>query len=249
MASRARVAFTASSTEEATADAQAEVVPFESPALAVSGITKTWGKGGGPVLDRVNLDLAPGARAWVGGRNGAGKTTLLRIIAGLIRPDAGAVTLCGLDPERDRERFQRRIGFLSGGNASLYARLSGRQHLNYWSGLAMMRRSGRQLAIEQALSRFRLEDFADRRVDRLSLGQRQRVRLAMTFLHEPEVVLLDEPSTSLDDAGVTLLADELERVRARSGMAIWCSPSTEREKLAFDFRYEIRDARLEPADG
>jgi len=218
-----------------------------SATLTASAITKTWGKSGSPVLHGVDLEVSTGACVWVGGRNGAGKTTLLRIIAGLIRPDSGTISLSGLDPDRDRQAFQRRMGFLSGGNTGLYARLSGRQHLDYWSRLAMMRGPERKPAIDRAVSDFGLSEFASRRVDRLSLGQRQRVRLAMAFLHEPDLVLLDEPSTSLDDDGMALLTGTLSRHRERGGMTVWCSPSPDQEGLAFDGKHEIRDARLQPA--
>jgi ABC-type multidrug transport system ATPase subunit len=196
--------------------------------LVLEGISKVWDKKRGPVLDAVDLELAAGALVSLIGPNGAGKTTLLRIVAGLIAPDSGSVRLDGLDPFRDRREFQRRLGFLSAGQTGLYARLSVRGHLDYWARVAFVPRPARQRLIERAIERFSLSDFASRRVDRLSMGQRQRARLAMAFLHEPKLVLLDEPQNSLDDDGILLLNRVLGEFTAAEGTAICCSPSGDR---------------------
>src|SRR3954468_15553712 len=92
-----------------------------SPALALDGISKSWGSL--KVLDDVDLEIAPGERAWIGGRNGGGKTTLLRVAAGRIAPDTGSVWLGSFNPEYQRREFHKRIGFLTAGNSGLYARL------------------------------------------------------------------------------------------------------------------------------
>jgi heme ABC exporter ATP-binding subunit CcmA len=193
--------------------------------LAAQGVTKSWS--GRPVIRDVALSLPRGTVTWLGGRNGSGKTTLLRVLAGLIDPDAGEVSLEGLHPLRDRREYQRHLGFLPAGNGALYARLTVEDNLAFWAGLALLPRRGRGERIRAALEQFDLAELARRRVDRLSMGQRQRVRIAMTFLHDPDVVLLDEPHTSLDDDAIHLLDAALERLVERSGSALWCSPGRE----------------------
>jgi ABC-2 type transport system ATP-binding protein len=188
----------------------------------------------------VDLTVPPATLAWLGGSNGAGKTTLLRVVCGLIRPHAGSVSLGGLDPERDRREFQTRIGYLPAGNGALYARLTVSDNLRFWAGMAMLPRAARDQAIERSLARFGLDELAPRRVDRLSMGQRQRVRLAAAFLHDPELVLLDEPHTSLDPEGIDLLRNALHDVRDSGGSAIWCSPTLD-ETIDFDLPLEVRD--------
>jgi ABC-type multidrug transport system ATPase subunit len=90
-----------------------------------------------------------------------------------------------------------------------------------------------------------LRQLAARRVDRLSMGQRQRVRLAGVFLHDPRVVMLDEPTTSLDDEGTDLLVAEVERVRRGGGTALWCAPTSEASTtLNFDTRLVLREGQL-----
>src|SRR5207245_1771342 len=141
---------------------------------------------------------------------------LLRILAGLFLPDAGTVSLDGLDPVRQRRAYQRRLGFLAAGQGALYARLTVKGHLAYWARLALLPARDRRLAVILALGQFDLLALAANRVDRLSTGQRQRVRLAMAFLHDPDVVLLDEPSNSLDEVGLDRLRTVIDDCR-RSG--------------------------------
>jgi ABC-type multidrug transport system ATPase subunit len=194
-------------------------------ALTARQVTKSWS--GRVVVDTVDLALPPGTITWLGGRNGSGKTTLLRVLAGLIYSDGGEVRIHGLDPIRDRRDYQRRLGFLPAGNGALYARLTVVDNLQFWAGLAMLPRRMRRELTEAALDQFELRPLAGRRVDRLSMGQRQRVRMATTFMHRPDVVLLDEPHTSLDDDAIRLLDEALDRLVVRAGCALWCSPGRE----------------------
>lgn len=232
-------------TAEPTADAVRPTVPAAPPLLSLRGIHKSWAKN--HVLDGVSLDLAAGTLTWLGGRNGAGKTTLLRIAGGLIAPDAGEVELDGLDPERNRRDYQRRLGFVSAGNLGLYARLSVNDNLDLFSALALIPRRRRPHAVAAAIERFDLGELARNRADRLSTGQRQRVRLAVTFLHDPDVVLLDEPHTSLDEEGLAVLSGAIARHTAAGGAAVWCSPTPDGLHADFDRMYRIDGGALLPA--
>jgi ABC-2 type transport system ATP-binding protein len=170
------------------------------------------------------------------------------MIAGVITPDVGSIRLQGIDPERDRRRYQTRVGYLPAGNTGLTARLSARYQLQYWARLAFVPASEREAAIERALTAFSLHELAPKRVDRLSMGQRQRIRVAMVFLHSPEVVLLDEPLTSLDDEGAVLLSAAVREVTARGGSVVSCSPGDDDQaRLDFDRRCVIDAGRLVPA--
>jgi ABC-2 type transport system ATP-binding protein len=110
----------------------------------------------------------------------------------------------------------------------------------------MMDRAARHEAIAASLERFGLLEFADRRADRLSLGQRQRVRLAGAFLHDPAVAMLDEPHTSLDPAGLEILAAACGRMLQRGGSVIWCSPTPQEAKMHFDRGVVIDGGKLRP---
>jgi ABC-2 type transport system ATP-binding protein len=216
-------------------------------ALQLRAVSKRWRKQPRPVLDDVDLGVAPGTAVLLTGANGAGKTTLLRLAAGVIAPDRGTVTVRGLSPERSRREFSRRIAFLSAGGSGLYARLSVRRHLDLAARLALLGPGERAAAIEHAINAFDLGPLADNRADRLSMGQRQRVRVAMAFLHEPDLALLDEPSTSLDERGVGLLRSALTRLLARGGAAIWCEPSGARAEFAFDRKLMLKGGALHVA--
>jgi ABC-2 type transport system ATP-binding protein len=199
------------------------------------------------VLTGVDARIDPGSTAAIFGANGAGKTTLLRIAAGLILPDSGRVASYGLDPEQTRTEFQRRIGFLPAGNSGLYARLKAEHHLDLCARLALMPKAHRRTAIAREVERFGLDGLLGRRVDRLSMGQRQRLRLALVFLHEPSVVLLDEPATSLDEEGIATLQSAIDELIAAGGSAVVCLPSGWGEILSVDARFRLDDGLLEPA--
>lgn len=196
------------------------------------------------VLDHVDLTVEPGSAIHISGRNGCGKTTLLRIAVGLIAPESGIVSSGGLYPDLHRRRYQQRFGCLSAGDRALYARMTVRDHMKFWARLGFLSRSEERSAIKLALARFGLEELADRRVDRMSMGQRQRVRLAGSFLHDPSVILLDEPRNSLDDDGIELLVDWIDQVVQDNGTVIWCSPNGEAAELEFTERYVLENAQL-----
>lgn len=216
----------------------AEPLPTPAPSTArarleLRGIRKRWGAAA-PVLDDVDLDMLAGSVVALVGRNGAGKTTLLRIAAGLIAPDGGRVALDGLDPFSDRREYQRRIGFVSAGHGGLYARLTVRQHLECWSRLAFVPRRERAAAVASAIEGLDLGAKANARVDRLSAGQRQRLRVAMAFLHRPSLVLLDEPHTSLDEDGASALQGLVRALADEGGTVVCCAPSVVLLGLAVD---------------
>jgi ABC-type multidrug transport system ATPase subunit len=209
--------------------------------VAVHELSKAWG--GRTVLDRLELEVDPGTLVGIGGANGIGKTTLLRVCAGLIRADAGVVDLDGLHPHRDRARYQARVGFLAAGDRGLYARLTPRQHLELWGRVSLLPRRRLGAAIERIEGQLDLRPLGGQRMDRLSMGQRQRVRLAMAFLHQPDLVLLDEPINSLDEAGARSLLDCLAELTGRGGAAVWCAPATNGE-APFDRRLLLEGGRL-----
>jgi ABC-2 type transport system ATP-binding protein len=216
------------------------------PVLEVKDLYHRWKGPKPPVLDGVSLTLRAGEVTWIGGRNGVGKTTLLRLAAGILLPQRGSVRIGNLTPRHGGNHYQRQIGFLSAGDRSLQARMRVTQQLDYWARLAYVPRERRRELVDRALAQFGLEEFADRRVDRMSMGQRQRIRLAMAFLHEPSVVLLDEPRNSLDDEGYALLNAQSELAAARGATILWCSPRGEDRVIDCDASFSLTEGKLEP---
>jgi ABC-2 type transport system ATP-binding protein len=219
-------------------------LPEHAFPLSIRAVHKRWGKDQEPVLSGVDLDLDLGTKTWIGGRNGAGKTTLMRIAAGLIDPDSGRVQAWGFGPRERRARYHRLVAFLPAGDRGLYARLSVRQQLRFWAGMAMLEPQLGARRVDQTIDAFDLRELAERRVDRLSMGQRQRVRIAMTWLGEPETVLLDEPLTSLDAEGALLLERAIDALLERGGTLLWCSPSGDHPGLDFDADWILERGKL-----
>jgi ABC-2 type transport system ATP-binding protein len=215
--------------------------------LRLSGVCKRWSADRPPVLDGVDLALDLGTRTWIGGRNGVGKTTLLRIAAGLIDPDRGRAEVWGFSPRERPRRYQRLVSFLPAGDRGLYARLTVRRQLDFWARIALINRAERPARVERAIGEFELGDLAEQRVDRMSMGQRQRLRIAMTFLTDPEIVLLDEPLTSLDAEGAEVLDRAVNGLIGRHGALLWCSPSGEHLEREFDARLVLDGGKLVPA--
>jgi len=225
---------------------------FEIPAprrqeplpLSLRGVSKAWDKGRVPVLNRVDLDLDVGDKVRIAGRNGVGKTTLMRIAAGLIDPDRGSAEAFGTSPAENGQRFQRLVSFLPAGDRGLYARLSTRRQLDFCARIALVPRREVKARVEEAIDVFNLRELADRRVDRMSMGQRQRVRIAMTFLPRPHVVLLDEPLTSLDGEGAEILYGAIEHLLSEGGAMLWCSPAGEHTTYEFDRTLMLDEGKL-----
>ena len=211
--------------------------------MAFDGIWRHWGRGKNrwAVLRGIDLDVTPGTVTGIGGRNGAGKTTLLRIATAILSPNAGTVTVDGLSSDANWREYHRRIGFLSAGDRGLYNRFSVRGHLEYGVRIAFVPRARRREAVDEALVRFGLTDLVTRRADRLSQGQRQRLRLALTVVHDPKVLLLDEPRNSLDDEGLAMLVGAIDAVVAAQGAVVWCSPAGEKQPVGL--RSQLRDRR------
>jgi ABC-2 type transport system ATP-binding protein len=194
----------------------------------------------------LDLEVDQGTVVSVAGINGAGKTTLLRIVSGLVAADAGRVRVCGLELERDSTRYQRSIGLLAAGNSGLYGRLKVEHHLELALRLALVPKRLRGPAAAEATAMFDLAPLCGTRVDRLSMGQRQRVRLALAFVHRPQLILLDEPTNSLDERAAALLESAMLGLKSRGGSALLCVPSGSQQTPAVDLAYTLSAGRLTP---
>ena len=192
-------------------------------AVAVDGVWKFYGDF--PALRDIHLDAAPGSCLALIGRNGAGKTTLLRIVAGFSRPMRGQVRILGDEPRETAAR--RRMGFIGHG-ISVYDELSAMENLTLYARLYGLS-DPRGVAMKW-LERTGLDRVKDGLVREFSRGMRQRLAVARAFLHDPEVLLLDEPFTALDDRAIALLQDLL-RAALQAGKTVVMSTHQLREAL------------------
>jgi sodium transport system ATP-binding protein len=148
-------------------------------------------------VDGVNLRCAPGQIYGLLGANGAGKTTTLRLLATLLKPSSGTALVAGCDAVREPEKVRARIGFLSTGTA-LYGRLTARETVEYFGRLQGVAESVIQQRIHEIFSKLVMDEFRDRRCDKLSTGMKQKVSIARTLIHDPPVMIFDEPTLGLD---------------------------------------------------
>ena len=168
------------------------------PAIRVAALRRDYGDR--PALDGVGFELPAGASLVVLGPNGAGKTTLLRILATLLRPSGGEISVLGCALPNEAWKLRGRIGYL-GHEPLLYRDLSGRENLRFQARLHGMDREAAAARIEELLRAVGMERRADERVAELSAGMRQRLSICRCVLHEPDLLLLDEPDSNLDVEG------------------------------------------------
>jgi len=180
-----------------------------SPALEVAGLAKRFGHV--RALRGVDFALDAGDSLAVFGPNGAGKTTLLRILAGLLRPDAGTVRFGGEALVRSNAAHRRRVGLISH-HSLLYDGLTAAENLVFYAKLYGLARP--KAAAAHALAGVGLEERAGDPVGTFSRGMVQRLAIARALLHDPEVMLLDEPFSGLDQRAAAALRDLLGRLRA-----------------------------------
>jgi len=146
-------------------------------------------------VESVSLDVRRGEMFGLIGPDGAGKTTTLRMILGLLRPDAGSVRTCGLDPLRERRRLSSRVGYLSQ-RFSLYGDLSVDENIAFFAEIHDV--TGYGARRDALLDMVRMTPFRDRLAERLSGGMKQKLALVCTLVHTPELLVLDEPTTGVD---------------------------------------------------
>ena len=192
-------------------------------ALAVDGVSKFFGDF--PALRNVTFDVTPRSVVALLGRNGAGKTTLLRILAGLSKPSDGSVKIHGTEAREEATR--RRIGVL-GHSISVYDELTAHENLTMFASLYGLPDAGRHA--DAMLDRVGLGRVRDGLAREFSRGMRQRLAIGRAFLHSPDLLLLDEPFTSLDDRAIAVLQAMLIEARER-GCTIIMSTHQIREAM------------------
>jgi len=192
--------------------------------IEVCELTKDFAAGANTLraVDRLSLTVRAGEVYGLLGPNGAGKTTSLRMILGLLAPTSGDALIGGARVSINPEAVKQQIGLVSA-SSGLYQWLSPRETLNYFADLYQL---PRELAAERIAALERLLDlqgFIDRRCSTLSTGQKQRVTLARALLHDPPVMLLDEPTRGLDIVGTHVIFEYVAQLRELGKAVILCT--------------------------
>jgi ABC-2 type transport system ATP-binding protein len=192
------------------------MAPSPSPALALSRLSKSFGR---PAVDQLDLTVARGEFYALLGPNGAGKTTTLRMVAGLLAPDAGRIQVLGIDLAADPAAAKRKLAYLPD-DPMLYGKLKPVEYLEFVAGLWGVDGKTAAPRARQLLAWLDLEQHAHELTEGFSRGMKQKLALAGALIHEPELLILDEPLTGLDAGAARQVKDLLLSHVAKGGTVI-----------------------------
>jgi sodium transport system ATP-binding protein len=163
-------------------------------------------------VNGVSFSCRPGEIYGLLGANGAGKTTTLRMLATILAPSEGTAIVAGYDVAKDPQKVRSLVGFLSTATA-LYGRLSAREMVEYFGRLHGLDEPTLRRRIDEIFTRLEMNDFRDRRCDKLSTGMKQKVSIARTLVHDPAVMIFDEPTVGLDVMAARTIAGFIRECR------------------------------------
>ena len=188
--------------------------------ISTRGLTKRYGEL--TAVDALDLDVRAGEIFGLLGQNGAGKTTTILMLLGLTEPTGGQARVVGLDPARHPLEVKRRVGYMPD-SVGFYSDLSGRENLRYTARLNRIPRDEGEAAIDEVLEQVGLTSRADDTTETYSRGMLQRLGIADALVKDPDVLILDEPTTAIDPLGVTEILDLLRDLVRQRQMAILLS--------------------------
>ncbi len=190
--------------------------------IELKKITKKYGAF--QAVDNLNLTVAQGEIFGFLGPNGAGKTTTIKMIAGVLEPSSGTVTIGGIDMLKQPEAAKRKIGFIPD-RPYLYEKLTGREFLKFTADLYSVPNEIYQKKAQTNLEMFSLADWADELIESYSHGMKQRLIMSAALLHDPEIIIVDEPMVGLDPAAI-IMVKALFQSLAQDGVSVFMSTHT-----------------------
>lgn len=189
----------------------------QTPVIQVEGLTRRFGAN--TAVNELTLTVDRGEVFGLLGHNGAGKTTTVRLLNGVLNPSAGTASVLGFSPMKEGSALRRRTGVLTE-TPSLYEGLSARDNLQVFADLYGLPRPRSAQRVEEMLARFALDDRADEKTGGYSKGMKQRLALARAFLHEPELLFLDEPTAGLDPVAARQVNDLIVQISRDEGRTV-----------------------------
>ncbi len=219
---------------------------FPRPMIEVQALTKLFRdkkRGEFRAVDGVSFRCAPGQIYGLLGVNGAGKTTCLRLLSTILRPSSGTACVAGHDIVAAPQKVRARVGFLSTATA-LYDRLTAREFVEYFGRLNGLAEKVLRERVDSLFTLLEMEEFRDRRCAKLSTGMKQKVSIARALVHDPAVMIFDEPTLGLDVLTARTIVGFIRDCRARGKTVIFSSHvMSEVEKLC-DVVGIIHDGRI-----
>jgi len=213
--------------------------------IVVKNLKKSFGEV--KAVNGVSFEARDGEITGLLGPNGAGKTTTLRMLYSLLPPDEGEIRIDGMDPAKDAIEIKRTLGVIPD-SRGLYSRLTARENIAYFGELHGMKRQSIRQRIEELTVTLDMEDFIDRRTEGFSQGQRVKVAIARAMVHEPQTVLMDEPSNGLDVMSTRALREYIRSLR-QAGQSVVLSTHIMKEVAAVCDRIVIIAKGKVAADG
>src|ERR1700675_347313 len=202
--------------------------------IETRGLTKIFrDKKGGTIraVDNVSLVCRPGQIYGLLGANGAGKTTTLRVLATILEPSGGTATVAGHDVVEQPQKVRASLGFLSTATA-LYPRLTAQEMVEYFGRLNGLEEAVLKKRLDEIFERLDMNGFRDRRCDKLSTGMKQKTSIARTLIHDPQVMIFDEPTLGLDIMTARTIIEFIRECRQRGKTVIFSTHvMSEVEKL------------------
>lgn len=198
--------------------------------LKVENLTKKFKKIN--AVENVSFEVYPGEIIGLLGENGAGKTTTLRMIATMLKPTSGNAFIDNYNIIDNPNNIREHIGILFGGDVALYDRLTGRENMAYFAKLNGMSDEEAAVAVDKIAQDLEMVDYIDRPVGKYSRGMKQKVSLARSIIHQPDVMLFDEPTTGLDVLSSKLIHDFILKCKHENKAIVFSSHNMyETEKL------------------
>jgi ABC-2 type transport system ATP-binding protein len=198
--------------------------------IEAEGLGKTFGDF--VAVREVSLHVAAGEMLALLGPNGAGKTTTVRMLAGILSPTTGWARIAGLDVTQHAEEIRQRVGVLAE-MPGLYLRSTAREYLEFFGSVYGLTKAQARARITELMARFEMSDVLNRRLSEYSKGMKQKLALIRCMLHDPDVLLLDEPTSAMDPQSARLVRDALTQLRSDRRSIILCTHNLiEAEELA-----------------
>lgn len=185
-------------------------------------------------LKHVSFSIKKGETIALLGENGAGKTTLLRSIATLLQPTEGTIIVDNFDTTKNPKEIKQKIGVLFGGETGLYERLTARENLEYFANLYGLGKHETKVRIDELSRMFGMRDYLDRKVGGFSKGMRQKVAIARTIIHNPEIILFDEPTTGLDITSSNVFRQLVHQLKKEGKTIVFSSHIMEEVSMLCD---------------
>ena len=182
----------------------------DKPVFEVKEVSKSFD--GRPILKKLSLKVFPGECVGVLGPNGCGKTTTLRMIAGMLTPSKGTAFVDSVDVRKDKQTVKSKIGYMTN-NTSLYDRLSGIETVKFFAELNQISSDVYMPRAEKLFDQLDMRKYLNKRIADLSTGMKQKTSIVRTLIHDPELIVLDEPTTGVDVTGQSVIVDLIKSIK------------------------------------